>query len=344
MIHLRRYHLLLMTLSIGIATGSAQSAQPPQAEISNGPLHASIYLPDAHSGYYRGTRFDWAGVIHSLTHDGHNYYGPWFTKTDPHVIDFIFQGDDIIAGPASAITGPVEEFSTHDKALGFDQAKPGGTFIKIGVGVLRRPDDHEYSPYRPYEIVDGGGRSVSPHDDSVEFSQTLSDPATGYAYRYTKTLRLVPGKPELVMEHKLENTGKRAIETSVYNHNFFVPDGAGVGPEDHVLFPFEVQLKEKPPLAVVHGRDFTYEKALTGRETVAVEFVGFKKVPESYHFRVENRKVGAGFLVTSDRPLTRLHLWSIRSVVAVEPYLDFNIAPGQAASWHYTYTYFSTAR
>ena len=80
-------------------------------------------------------------VIGSLEYKGHRYHGAWFTKTNPKIRDFVFEGAHIIAGPCSAIMGPVEEFSTDDKALGFDEAKPGGTFIKIGVGVLRKPQD-----------------------------------------------------------------------------------------------------------------------------------------------------------------------------------------------------------
>ena len=38
----------------------------PSAEISNGRIRATILLPDAEKGYYRGTRFDWSGVISSL--------------------------------------------------------------------------------------------------------------------------------------------------------------------------------------------------------------------------------------------------------------------------------------
>src|SRR5437879_460926 len=149
----------------GLTHSHAQSdgsvATAPQAEINNGVLKAQFYLPDARKGFYRGTRFDWSGVIGSLEYKGHRYYGPWFTKTDPTVIDFIYQGADIVAGPCSAITGPVEEFSTDDKALGYDEAKPGGTFIKVGVGVLRKPrDGSNYNRYRLYEIVRSEERRV----------------------------------------------------------------------------------------------------------------------------------------------------------------------------------------
>ena len=69
------------------------AADYPQAEISNGLIRAKLYLPDAKAGFYRSTRFDWSGVISSLEFGGHNYYGPWFTKQDAAVRDFIYKDD-----------------------------------------------------------------------------------------------------------------------------------------------------------------------------------------------------------------------------------------------------------
>src|SRR6266699_196136 len=115
-------------------------APAPEAEIADGPVRARVYLPDATTGFYRGTRFDWSGVIGSLEYAGHNYYPQWFQRSDPSVHDFIYDGADIVAGPCTAITGPAEEFVTNGKGLGFDQAKAGETFVKIGVGVLLKPD------------------------------------------------------------------------------------------------------------------------------------------------------------------------------------------------------------
>jgi hypothetical protein len=136
-----------------IASFSYASSAPPGTEITNGIISLRVYLPDASKGFYRGTRFDWSGVVADLRYKGHSYYGPWFSKTDPTVKDFIYDGPDIVAGPCSAITGPVEEFTP---ALGFDEAKSGGRFIKIGVGVLRKPDDDKYEAFRMYDLVDGG--------------------------------------------------------------------------------------------------------------------------------------------------------------------------------------------
>ena len=78
---------------------------------------------------------DWAGVIGRLEYANHVYYDRWFSKMDPVTRDWEVV-PEIIAGPNTAITGPVEEFQ---RPLGYDTAPPGGAFVKIGVGVLKKP-------------------------------------------------------------------------------------------------------------------------------------------------------------------------------------------------------------
>jgi hypothetical protein len=166
------------------------AADAPEAAISNGVIHARVYLPDAENGYYRGTRFDWSGAVSSLTYKGHSYFGQWFPRYDPKLHD--------------SITGPVEEFRTGDSALNYAEAKPGDTFVKIGVGVLKRPDEPRYAFRNSYELLDSGKWSVRKGSDFVEFTQELRDPKSGYAYLYRKTLRLVSGKPRMLLEHNLK--------------------------------------------------------------------------------------------------------------------------------------------
>ncbi|MDQ3292561.1 MAG: hypothetical protein M3Q05_14840, partial [Bacteroidota bacterium] len=181
-------------------TGFVLVADFPEAEIKNESIKAKLYLPDTQKGYYQGTRFDWSGVIPSLEYQGHQYFGQWFDKYDPKIHD--------------AISGPVEEFTV----LNYDEAKPGETFLKIGVGELRKADDSKYAFSKPYEIVNPGKWSVQKKADRVEFTHELKD-AAGYSYIYRKVVRLVKGKPQLVLEHSLKNTGTKSINTSVYNHN-----------------------------------------------------------------------------------------------------------------------------
>jgi len=117
---------------------SALLATAPVITISNGQITARIARIDAARGFYNGTRFDQAGVVTSLTLNGREFYGPWFEKLAPDVLDYTYVGEDIVAGPDSAISGPVEEFAPLDF-----EAKPG-LFIKPGVGVLYQPDTQPY--------------------------------------------------------------------------------------------------------------------------------------------------------------------------------------------------------
>jgi len=320
-----------------------QATDAPQAKLDNGVLKVQFYLPDAEKGFYRGTRFDWSGVIGSLEYKGHRYHGAWFTKTNPKIRDFVFEGADIIAGPCSAIMGPVEEFSTDDKALGFDEAKPGGTFIKIGVGVLRKPKDGaNYDRFRLYELVDPETWKVRTTQDSIEFTHDLMDASSGYGYRYLKTIKLVSGKAEMVMDHKLKNTGKRDIVSTVYNHNFLVLDGQPTGPDFVVKAPFPLKAKRapNPALAEIRGKQIAYLKELREKEVVFGEFEGFGPTAADYRFTIENTKTGAGLTITGDRPLSKLVLWSIRSVLSLEPFIAMTIQPGQEFTWKYTYSYY----
>jgi hypothetical protein len=323
--------LLLMPLLLA-------AAEPPKTELSNGSLRVELYLPDAANGFYRATRFDWSGMIETVEYGGHTFYGRWFQGTDPAVRDFEYRGADIVAGPNTSATGPAEEFN---QALGFDESKPGGTFVKVGVGVLRRPDERDYDRFRLYEIVDPGKWTNRISRESADFSQQVNDPASGYGYDYRKTVRLAGSGPEMEIEHTLRNTGKKAISSRVYNHNFLAIDGQGPGGDLTISVPFEIRSPRPPDaaLAEIRGKQIVYRKALEGRERVSTPMDGFGTEPSDYDVRVVNQKTGAGVRVTGDRPLASLVLWSIRAVVSVEPFVEFSIQPGESFRWTLKYRY-----
>lgn len=317
--------------------------EAPGKRITNGIIRAKVDFPDPSKGFYRGTRFDWSGVIESLEFKGHNYYGPWFTRTDPKVRDFVYDGPDIVAGPCSAITGPVEEFSTNGSALGFEDAKPGGTFVKIGVGVLRRPDDAKYSAYRLYEIVDHGEWGVEAKPDSVTFTHRLRDSTSGYGYIYRKTVRLVEDKPELRLEHSLQNVGTKPIESRVYDHNFLVLDKQPPGPDFAITLPFALSADGplKDDLAKVSGNQIRFKQVLRNEDRVYTAIRGFTNSPDDYKVQIENSKVKAGIRLQGNRPIEHEALWSIRSVISVEPFIGISVQPGTEFRWEYTYYFYT---
>jgi hypothetical protein len=330
--------ILALTLLM-VSTALLSAADFPTSEITNGQIQALVYLPDAKNGYYRATRFDWSGVLYSLRYKGHEYYGPWFQKTDPTVHDFVYQGPEIVASPCTAIVGPVDEFAP----LGWEQAKAGGIFVKIGVGVLRKPDESKYDNYRLYEIVDSGKWMTKKGRESIEFTQEVTDSSSGYGYIYRKAVRLVNGRPEMVLEHSLTNTGTRAIRTSVYNHNFLVLDGQPPGPGLVITVPFQIQTGRPPDkkLAEIRGNQIVYLKTLEKQEVVTTSLRGFSDSSKDNEIRIEDSRIGAGMKITANRPLASASLWSIRTVMAMEPFVSLAIEPTKEFSWKSTYNYYT---
>ncbi|MGJ5820309.1 hypothetical protein [Paludibaculum fermentans] len=329
---------LLSVLALGVAVGAGFAADGPIAEISNGLVRAKVHLPDGRTGFYRGTRFDWAGVVSDLEYSGHNYYPRWFDRVDATIRDFVYEGASIAASPCTAVTGPAEEFRTP---LGYDEAKPGGTFVKIGVGVLRKKDAAAYDSFHLYEVVDGGRWSVRKTGSAVEFVQELSDAGSGYGYLYKKTVALTKGQSQMVLSHSLKNTGKVAIRSTVYNHNFLYLDRRPPGPDFVIRFPFEIRGAEVPPMAEVRGKQVGYTKILSGEDRVQMAVSGFGAEAKDYDIRIENKAAGAGVRITGDRPLSRIFLWSIRAPLSVEPFVNVEIQPGGEFSWKIVYDYYT---
>src|SRR5439155_26740316 len=109
------------------------------------------------------------------------------------------------------------------------------------------------SSTRSWIQVNGRSSGVG---DSVRFTQELTDPSSGYGYIYRKTVRLVEGKPEMVLEHSLRNTGRRTIQSAVYNHNFLVLDKQPPGPDFGITVPFQIQSRlPSGEFAEIRGND-----------------------------------------------------------------------------------------
>lgn len=305
-----------------------QAADVPQAEISSKQVKAAILLPDRDHGYYRGGRFDWSGVISKLEYAGHSFFGVWFPEYDPYLHD--------------AITGPVEEFRSEDGGLGYAEAPAGDMFVKIGVGVLRKPDDQLYSFARAYKMVSEGRWIVRPYPDRVEFVQELKG-VRNYAYVYSKTVKLDGKKPILTLEHKLKNTGKRDIDTEVYNHDFYVLDGQPTGPGTSVKFAFKPEAKDDlKGGAEISGNTLVYKRELKpSRDQVASYITGYGSTAKDNDIAVENSNAGVGVREVGNRPISKLYLWSIKTTVCPEAYIKLHIPPGKSAAWKIAYHFYT---
>ena len=302
--------------------GACFAQVPPEAQLSNGVIDARIYLPDSASGYYRAGRFDWSGVMPELTYKGHTFFGQWFEKYDPYIND--------------AIMGPVEAFDP----VGYQAGAVGDPFVKIGVGVLEKLDTLPYHFAKPYPIVNHGTWDVKAGKDSITFNHTL--PGGPYPYAYTKTIKLVDN--EMIISHTLVNKGNQAIDTRVFDHNFFVIDQDNIGPGYVVRFPFQIasQTNRLAPFAAVNGQEIRFESPLGAADHPNLRAItGHRPIAADNEVVIENRNTGVAVRIRGDKPIAILDFWSAIKTLCPEPYIDVNVAPGETFSWTISYTFYT---
>ena len=189
----------------------AQQTSYPVKILNSNYLNVSILMPDEQTGYYRSTRFDWSGIIGQVEYSGHTFFQEW-EKYDGTINRGTHDPLDSSTG-----TGTAEEFRGP---LGYDEAKVGGPFVKIGVGILEKAENKPHHWAFPYKVLEFGKWKISCQKDQVTFLQDLSTDF-GYGYRYQKQIVLSKSKPELTVVHSLKNTGNKDIHTNPYCHNFF---------------------------------------------------------------------------------------------------------------------------
>ena len=84
-----------------------------------------------------------------------------------------------------------------------------------------------------------------------------------------------------------------------------------------------------------------YRKVMEKEDVAEIPVRGFGRGPKDNEIRIENRKVGAGVKITGDHPLSDGNLWSIRTVLAMEPFIALTVAPGREVTWKMTYDYYT---
>jgi hypothetical protein len=315
--------VVIFALAYSIAVIAASDPDYPRLKLDNGLIQVSIYLPDAERGYYRGTRFDWSGIIEGVDYAGHRFYAPLHANHDPLSHD--------------SISGPAEEFAMFHP-MGFAEAAAGESFVKIGVGLLAKGESDEYQFHGDYRLLRAGDWDIKHAADRVEFSQDLVG-ERGWAYRYRKTIRLLPGRAEFEIAHHLENSGEKTIDINQYNHNFTLIDDLPYGPDYSVEFPFStstpIPINER---AWFRGNAIEVDEPLGDASLWIPVFEG--EDPGHYNAAlVRNMKTGASVAFKGDAAITRMVFWAVERAASPEPFIQLKLEPGQQRDWSTQYKF-----
>lgn len=271
-----------------------------------------------------GTRFDRTG---------------WITQArlESAGIDFCVP-ESLIAGQGTGGEGLSGEFGI-DKAIGYDEAEPGDTFVKLGIGALTKIDEDSYNfartyPAEAYEIRTEVGHS--------EIRFTMNVPQhNGYAAKLVKTI-VIEGR-RLHVRYKLENLGQKKISTNEYVHNFMGIGGHAVGPDYVLNLPYAPKLNMlgdggvEDKLQLSPNRVTWNEEA--GGEYYAL-YEGFDN-GENPYWELLHVPGGAGVSESGDFDAAKLGLWGSGHVVAPEVFIDLELEAGEQKTWTRTYTFWA---
>ncbi len=316
----------IVVLSIfSMSCSSVSKGNFSQTTISNGIVEATVSTETWRlDNYYQAQRFDWSGFIFSLKCNGHSYFGEWVEAHDPTFHD--------------NACGPVDEFTQ----IGYENAKVGENFLKIGVGVLKKKVDVPYTFRVGYEVVDHGKWECTFDKNSITYTQTLRSDIASYIYK--KTIELVDGKPEMKIKHTLKNIGVETISTNVYCHNFFIIDNEPAGKPIRLKCAYNPTGAERRfdtnQYSELVGNTISFKDTLPAEKSVLYCFFDGHNKVENNDFTFENTRTGACARIRGDRPLEKFAFWSCPKTYCVEPFVKIFAKPNDEFSWTLTYEFF----
>ncbi|NLI57254.1 MAG: hypothetical protein GX387_01830 [Clostridium sp.] len=283
--------------------------------LKNNRLKVEIDYP---GNNYNGSRFDWTGFVTSVCLDDKYLF---CTK------------ESLVPGEGSGGVGLCNEFGIHTP-IGYDLAKPGEKFHKLGVGLLTRPDESDYFFFDKYQ-VSPFDVIVSEESDSITFILDHLE-CNGYAVKMTKKLSLKDNT--LTIDYHLENTGTKPIITEEYCHNFISINENPIDTGYILRFPYNIDIKEVPEVLTFKNNEITLIKNPKKDFHCVIE--GFNSV-DNHYWELVFEPLKAGVREYSHFSVKSVALWGTTHVISPEVFIDVNIQPGKTQKWTRKYEFFT---
>lgn len=232
--------------------------------------------------------------------------------------------------------GLSDEFGIEGVPPGFAEADSGGTFLKIGVGILEKDHDGKYNFYHQYPVRKFLIPEVKKERNRLFFRQTAQ--FGKYGYEYTKTYTVQPEKRLLKIDYTLKNCGTEKIETSQYNHNFFyLKNNSGDS-------RCQIRTKFLPVLKSFTGSCFDQEGNVcknlrTSRMGCYIVSAEPVKAEEN-EFELCHPEVPFKIRVSGDFPSGRFAVsFKENAYISPEIFLGISLSPGKTLRWQRKYEF-----
>ena len=279
-------------------------------------LSVQVMDPTDPQRYNRGVRFSPVANVLRACVDGKQFL---FSPTDHD--------------PAKENGGLAMEFditTTGNPPPGYGETAMGDGFLKIGVGVLRK-DVEQYNFFRPYEPIQLARTTAAWSRDTARFEQD-SPGVNGYAYKLAADVSAKANTVEI--RCLLTNTGHKPFSTEQYAHNYFLFDGAPVGPNYLLEFPFDYEVTGLQPDQQKKGRIIDFAKPFSP-EVKAVNAV--VTPPAGYQgpnaLTVSNPARGMKICASASLPIERIAVHVTPVYLCPEMFVRISLQPGESREW-----------
>jgi hypothetical protein len=318
---LKRARTLLVPAACIAATSPVLAQERPPTEtlmLGDAHFHIQISLNPHQLESTFGPRFDATGMVSEVTLNGCTYLGPH---------------------------GLIDEFGIDGVGLlGFREAGPGGSFIKIGVGELIRPDEKEYMFWQPYAVRRRFPTRVERGPNSVSLYQRGS--LGRYGYDYVKKYTVLPTSGLLVIEYSLRNTGKLPFSYNQYNHNWLSFSGRGPGSSCFIQTRFGLSDKAAPEwLNIPTPREQEVRLSFTdlvGRKGGAV-FESPRGAPAAQNtLTAACQALGQQIEIGGDFSVSKFALYAETGAFCPEVYKQSTLERGEVQTWRRYYRFLLT--
>ena len=252
-------------------------------KLTAGSYSATVFLPGGWDAYYRASRFDHGTMIGEVRFGGATLFGSSYWRA-PHDPEWTEAGVGLASewgcgeDGHSCSPGWEDGPPSYNGVLGYDTAKPGEAFLKIGVGLLIKgsciacgpaggDDTYKFnSPYRFFSPPRWTSRVERGAADAETWESVTMEHAArlgAFAYELNRTV-LLRSDGMLRVETTLRNVGARSIRTPYYSHNLLSVDDRPTGPGMRLGLDVRMgSYADCPPWAAPLSRYFALEDADT---------------------------------------------------------------------------------
>lgn len=263
-------------------------------------------------------------------------------------------------GALSYLGGLPMEFDIGQESFqpdppGYNEGSNGSSFLKIGVGILRR-NSSPYNFSSNYEVVELAQTTTTWESDRAHFVQTLSGTANGYSCQLEEDV--IVKNDSILMNYVLTNTGTKTFTTEQYLHNFLTFSQKNVGPNYRVYFPYQMVTSPKvqewaPPVLKQVGRGLKFvddNPPMVSLENMVLYTKTISSVPKTWVYKpddylgpdtiaVEQSEIGQRVIIDSSLRSAYVGIWTTSYQVSPEQFLIITLAPGEHAAFTRTYKF-----